>query len=128
MASSNGSSRFLRHILRQVSQNVANNQRQKIRSQQLIKYYKSAVQKNQDREVDSLKEELKDKITTFVRNEKLWAEVHKQYYSSKEISVEETAKNVGVKIPHDPYFHEPICQAWSDRLRLNDNMKDETSD
>ena len=116
MAGSNGSSRFLRHILRQISQSQTSNQRQKVRNQQLIKYYKSAIRKNEDKEMENFKEEIKDKITTFVRNEKLWAEVHRQYYSSKEISVEEAAKKVGMKIPHDPYFHEPKCSSWSDRL------------
>ena len=116
MAASKGSSRFLRHLLRQVGKTVANNQKEKVRSQQLIKYYKKAIKTNQDKEVEDFKVDIKDKINTWVNNEKVWAEVHRQYYSNKEISVEETAKKVGAKIPIDPYSHEPNYKSFSDKI------------
>lgn len=45
---------------------------------------------------------LASSYATYLSSQRNWQKVHQEYHSSGERSVEDTAKMVGFKLPHDP--------------------------
>ena len=45
---------------------------------------------------------LADSYATYLASQRKWKEVHEEYHAKGERSVEDTAKIVGFKLPHDP--------------------------
>lgn len=45
---------------------------------------------------------LAETYETYLVHQRLWRQVHEEYHTKGERSVEETAKLVGFKLPHDP--------------------------
>ena len=43
-----------------------------------------------------------DSYATYLESQRVWKQVHDQYHAQGERSVEETARLVGFKLPHDP--------------------------
>ena len=52
----------------------------------------------QDKELSNLA----DNYANYLSSQRLWLNVHQEYHSKSERTVNETAKIVGFKLPHDP--------------------------
>ena len=74
---------------------------------QQLDYVKSQFLKHETTSKLHCKEEeemkhLAQTYATYLTSQKKWKEVHNLYHSKGERSVEETARIVGFKLPHDP--------------------------
>jgi hypothetical protein len=96
--------RSFRCIIRNMRRNAPRTDRSQLRSHQLSRFFRwDLIDKR-----DQIKEEVKnannpEHLKRNDDNQRLWQEVQKMYYSCGERSVEETAKLIGVKLPHDKH-------------------------
>ena len=107
MAGSNGKARLAVSSFRQIIRELRRTDKADARSHQLHRYIRNELRMRIDAN-DECKaahkiEQVTNTNAATLTNRKFWHEVHKQYYSGGTThSVEETAKLVVKKLPHDP--------------------------
>ena len=96
--------RSFRGLIRNLRQNAPLNDRTQLRSHQLSRYFRWNLIEKRDKIQDVVKNAKNAaNLQRNYDNQRLWQEAQKMYYSSGKISVEETAKLVGIKLPHDSH-------------------------
>ena len=94
----------LRQIVKEMRRNLPKDTH--VRSQPLTKYIINEFRRHQTTSKQHCKagqemEHLCSNYATYLKSQRLWHAVHKEYHATGERSVEETAKMVGFKLPHD---------------------------
>lgn len=95
----------LRQIIKEMRRNLPKGK--PVQNQPLTRYILSEVRRHQTTSKQHCKpgqemEHLSSNYATYLTSQRLWHEVHKEYHATGERSVNETAKIVGFKLPHDP--------------------------
>ena len=96
----------LRQIIKETRLNLPAD-KPHVRNQPLIRYILKEFKRHRTTSKQHCKaeqemEHLASTYATYLSSQRLWHEVHKEYHAAGERSVEETAKIVGSKLPHDP--------------------------
>ena len=110
MAGSSTASRPVLRSLRQIIQEIRLNlpkDKLQVRNEPLMGYILQEFRRHQTTSKQHCKagqemEHLANAYATYLRSQREWHEVHKEYHASGERSVRETAEIVGFKLPHDP--------------------------
>ena len=95
----------LRQIIKEMRLNLPEGKN--VRHQPLTKYIFNEFKRHQTTSKQHCKagqemEHLSSTYATYLTSQRLWHEVHKEYHATGERTVEDTAKIVGFKLPHDP--------------------------
>ena len=95
----------LRQIIKEMRLNLPEGKN--VRNQPLTKYIFNEFKRHQTTSKQHCKagqemEHLSSTYATYLTSQRLWHEVHKEYHATGERTVEDTAKIVGFKLPHDP--------------------------
>ena len=97
-------SKALRRVLNELRLSTEN---PKMKDAKITQYIMNQYRKHQTTEKQHCKAaqemtHLADSYATYLYSQRKWKEVHDEYHAKGERSVEETAKIVGFKLPHDP--------------------------
>lgn len=68
----------------------------------LEQYRRNAVTAKQYCRAEEDAANVADSFASYLRAQRQWLQVHQEYHAKGERSVEDTAKIVGFKLPHDP--------------------------
>ena len=94
----------LRQIIKEMRLNLPEDKN--VRQQPLMKYIFNEFRRHQVTAKQHCKagqemQHLSSTYATYLTSQRLWHQVHKEYHATGERTVQETAKMVGFKLPHD---------------------------